>query len=729
MKLKMKMKIVNFFRINKKEENNITTSNLNNIIAEDDMRTKPNINKKLVITGLNLTNKKQKEKIIEIIKEIILFLIIFISAIEYKKSLRVPEQEEKDFDMDPVFFMGLIYDCFLSSFFITIALFLIEFKICKIYQLVLIIIIYLLYFITNRGENLDGHGTYNTIVFLIGIAIGQIVILIIFLFTLCYKKKKSIPFIIIAIIAISSYIIYKVKVENKVKCKGWEIGLNNTKLDNYNTKSSCNLIVPNHKCYLNLLGPLFDLSKGISCEKRKEEEETKLKSISTSKYITESTKRIGFPITTHRDNFNLNKQQNSQKLFNEIMKNLVDMDNKEQLKDLGEKEKPEVVLDYTKNKYGEIHININYDEELSKERKKLENNTYPLYENIIFLFFDAISRTHFSRIFKKSAEFIDKFFKYEGINNEKDPSQKYHGFQFFKQQSFKEFTLGNNIPMFYGRPYYFKKVESITKDFKEKGYITCNVNGICNKEAFYFDWRLKDDMERNFEEFDHEMFSLSCDPNIFDVEKPHSIALGESSVFRRCLYGKESVDYLFEYGIKFLEAYNKNRKYLRISIPNGHELTGQVSKYVDESLYEFLNYIFINNLLKNTTVILSADHGLNILVLYKLFHALDHEVELTNPFLIFIISDQKGKTYEEQYKNIHENQQKFVTTYDIYHSLRHIIYGYDIPINKKKIEEKEDIFNSKKHFLGTSLFNYIDPSERICKNYIDITQCICIDNK
>ena len=45
----MKMKIVNFFRINKKEENNITTSNLNNIIAEDDMRTKPNINKKLVI--------------------------------------------------------------------------------------------------------------------------------------------------------------------------------------------------------------------------------------------------------------------------------------------------------------------------------------------------------------------------------------------------------------------------------------------------------------------------------------------------------------------------------------------------------------------------------------------------------------------------------------------------------------------------------------------------------
>ena len=725
----MKMKIANFFgiRINKKEENNISISNVNNMIVEDNIVTKPNIKKKLV--GSSLTNEKKKEKIIMIIKEVILFLIILISAILYKISLRVPEQEEKDFDMDIVFFMGLLYDCILSSILVTIALFLIEFKICKIYQLILIITIYLLYFITNTGENLDSHGTYNTIVFLIGIIIGQIAILIIFLFILCYKKKKSIPFIIIAIIAILSFIIYKVKAENKVKCKGWEIGLNNTKLDNYNSQFSCHLIVPNHNCYLNLLGPLFDLSKGISCEKRKEEETKKLKSISTSKYITESTKRIGFPITTHRDNFNLNKQQSSQNLFNEIMKNLVDMDNKEQLKELGEKEKPEVVLDYTENKYGEIHININYDEELSKERKKLENNTYPLYENIIFLFFDAISRTHFTRIFKKSAEFIDKFFTYEGINNEKDPSQKYHGFQFFKQHSFKEFTLGNNIPMFYGRPYHFKKVESITKDFKEKGYITCNINGICNKEAFYFDWKLKDDMDRNFEEFDHEMFALNCDPNIFDVEKPHSITLGESSIFRRCLYGKESVDYLFEYGIKFLEVYNKNRKYLRISIPNGHELTGQVSKYIDESLYEFLNYIFINNLLKNTTVILSADHGLNILVLYKLFHAQDQEVELNNPFLIFIMSDRKGKTYEEQYQNMHENQQKFVTTYDIYHSLRHIIYGYDIPINKKKIEEKEDVFSSKKHFLGTSLFNYIDPSERHCKNYIDITECICTVNK
>ena len=225
------------------------------------------------------------------------------------------------------------------------------------------------------------------------------------------------------------------------------------------------------------------------------------------------------------------------------------------------------------------------------------------------------------------------------------------------------------------------------------------------------------------------MFSLNCDQNYFDVENPHSIGLGESSVFRRCLYGKENVEYLFDYGIKFLEAYKNNRKYVRIAIPNGHELSGQVSKYVDEPLYNFLNYLFVNDFLKNTSLILSADHGLNILVLYKLFQSQDQEIEVNNPVLIFILSDKQGKTYEEQYENINKNQQTFITTYDIYHSLKHILNGEDIDITKSNIEKNGEKFDKKKHFLGTSLFKYIDPSERFCFNYIDINDCICKLNK
>jgi hypothetical protein len=65
----------------------------------------------------------------------------------------------------------------------------------------------------------------------------------------------------------------------------------------------------------------------------------------------------------------------------------------------------------------------------------------------------------------------------------------------------------------------------------------------------------------------------------------------------------------------------------------------------------------------------------------------------------------------------------------VYHSLKHIIYGNDIPITIENIEKEGKIFDSSTDFLGTSLFNYINQSERYCANYIDIYDCICKFNK
>ena len=671
---------------------------------------------------------KQKKLLIILIKEFILFLLIIVSIIYYKKSLRVPKVEEKDAEMNPDFFMQLFYNCFKAAAFATIGISLIQFKICKKYLLFFFFVSYITFFITYRGISLEAHGTYNMIVFIFFMLIGQIVVLIIFLLKWMYKKNKLVVIGIIAAIIISSVVIYKLKVEDKIKCKDWELGLNNTKLDNNKFKYPCSIIIPNKRCNLNFLGPNFDLSKGKMCTQRKEGEKKLLLKKSNSSYINSNTKRIGFPITTHKENFKLMVQLESVNLYHEIMKNLIDMDNKEILKKLGEKEKPEIVLDYTKNEYGVVNINVNFDQELSTQRKNLEKESNPLYDNVIFIFLDGISRNHFTRVYKKTAEFVKKFMPYEGTNNGKEPSQKYHGFEFFKQHSFKDFTLGNFIPMFYGLPYYWQKIESIIGEFKNKGFVTGSSNSICDKEGFYFNWQLKEGMQRTFVEFDHEMFGINCDPNIFDPANPFNLLKGESSVFRRCLYGKENVEYSFEYGRKFLEAYSNNRKFLRICITDGHELTGQVSKYVDEPLADFLNYIYDNNYLKKTTLILASDHGLNILVLYKLLQSMDQDIEMENPLLFFILSDKEGKSYEEQYENLRINQQNFITTYDVYHTLKYILYQKDEPLTIKGIKSKGGIFDPKLHFLGTSLFHHIDPYERICSNYIDIHKCICKPN-
>ena len=61
----------------------------------------------------NETPKKRKcEIIIMILKELVLFLLIIISAIKYNQSLETSQIEEKDFEPAPSFFMGIIYSVF-----------------------------------------------------------------------------------------------------------------------------------------------------------------------------------------------------------------------------------------------------------------------------------------------------------------------------------------------------------------------------------------------------------------------------------------------------------------------------------------------------------------------------------------------------------------------------------------------------------------------------------------
>ena len=138
--------------------------------------------------------------------------------------------------------MELFYDCIKSSFYIILALFLIEFKICKVYQLSIIIIVYILFFITNRGQNIDGHGTLNTIVFIVTVFLGQIFILLLFCLRYLYNKNRIIVISLLVTIFISSIIIYKEKIEDKIKCKDWDIGFNDTKLDNNKEIFPCEII-------------------------------------------------------------------------------------------------------------------------------------------------------------------------------------------------------------------------------------------------------------------------------------------------------------------------------------------------------------------------------------------------------------------------------------------------------------------------------------------------------
>ena len=92
------------------------------------------------------------------------------------------------------------------------------------------------------------------------------------------------------------------------------------------------------------------------------------------------------------------------------------------------------------------------------------------------------------------------------------------------------------------------------------------------------------------------------------------------------------------------------------------------------------------------------------------------------PMLYLIINDRKNISYEEQYFRIQENQQTFITAYDIYNTINHLLYGDRYEYIKNLTEENP----TPKSSLGNSLFDKIDRKSRNPKNYESMTRYVCI---
>lgn len=370
------------------------------------------------------------------------------------------------------------------------------------------------------------------------------------------------------------------------------------------------------------------------------------------------------------------------------------MNNESLVRQIYKKNMPELIVDYTHNPYGEIIINLNFNKTLSEERKLLERNSLPYAKNIIVLYIDSVSRAYSVRQLKKTLKFFEKFISYKGGHNKKYSSQNFHNFQFFKCHTFQGYTMDNYPPIFYGDKAGIN-ITRITKYFKENGYVTSYSNEMCFRDISITRHNMTYD-----EVGDHEL--ILCDPN-----RKHANAL-----VKRCLYNKLTTAHLYEYGNQFWRKYNLNRKLLILASNDGHEGTLEILKYLDDTVYNFLNGLFNDNLLIDTTIFLLSDHGTAMPSPYYITNFFQYEQKL--PMLYIIVNDRKNISYSGQYNNIYKNQQKLITGYDIYNTFSHLLFGdkYELIPNKTINQD------SPKSQYGISLFNEINSKDRYPSKYI-----------
>jgi hypothetical protein len=342
---------------------------------------------------------------------------------------------------------------------------------------------------------------------------------------------------------------------------------------------------------------------------------------------------------------------------------------------------------------------------LSDERKLSEKNAKPYSNNVLFLYVDSVSRSNALRKLKKTLSFFEKFMPYEGYAHEKYPNEKFHSFQFFKYQSFRGYTGNNYQYLFFGRQKTNKLKKPLTKYFKDNGYLTSLAFDYCKKGPT----RLYHKFSK--EEFYDFLFPI-CDPN-----NEHF-----SSTTIRCLYGKQNSQIMYDYTEQFWRKYQNNRKFSMVISLYGHEGTTNVVKYIDDVIYNFLNNLFNDNLLKDTSVFLVSDHGVGMPSVYYIFDF--YPIELHLPMLFILVNDRKNVNYEKQYYYMHENQQNYITHFDTYNTIGNILYGDKY--NKIKIKTKQR--DTMKTHMGASLFSKItDVKNRTPNKYIlyNIDESIC----
>ena len=535
-----------------------------------------------------------------------------------------------------------------------------------------------------------------------------------------YSEKKIninsiLNIVILLIIIILMHVLLKIKKVEILKCDNWEIGLNNTKINNDKLKYTCQIKKPEGYCYMDYLKGYFELTNinNRNCSLRNGEEEKKnfMKNLNKNKNIDKSTKIFGFPYTNINKKFSLKNQKDIESFGLLVNNDIFDLNKQKTYQNL----LPETILDFSEKnayngKYGELQINLKYNKNLSKNRKSLENSN-SLYDNILLIYIDATSRAHFQRSFPKLSNFIQNFMKYDSSSKE-----NFKSFQFMKYHSFGPYTKINILPMFYGSSMKSGKGIHNVKYFKENGFITGHVLDMCSKEQYDIFYNETEQIE--YEEWDHENVAYLCDGNYFEINEPYEVFRGPYSRFQRCLYGHPVSYYMIEYTKQFWENYINNKKYFRIAFNYGHEKTGAVVSYLDEPLYEMIFDFYSKGYLDNTALFIVSDHGNQNFGIFDVIN--NSEFELEKKFGIFFLllyQDNNKKFNNKIEENLFNNQQIMLTPYDIHDTMIHILYWNK---NDEKIKNFYS-FNNK----GNSIFNYIDPKERNCKKYDDMEDNFC----
>ena len=630
------------------------------------------------------------------------YIIYIITFIIYKQSLLSCESHLSMNDCVDKYDIKVIIQCFIkcvsAGFILSVNISFIFYRFLPTAHVFGFIAFLFALLVIDMGNDLYSHGLINYIILLCSLIYGFLfyILLKVMMESVVYRKLKTF-FLMLGILLliigffISIYFLI-------TSCRYWDKGFAKNKINNNLNEYSCKIMKPD-TCYMDFFGGLFDFSKiaKYTCDKNNNPLFRDVLDNYVLYYDNEFPENISvlnYPKTNTMDLYSNQDISFDKKVMNKI--------NGSWDKDLQNSE-VFLVKDKNTNK-ANIEMNIQKNITLESERRQL-TKIYSKIRNIIVIYFDSLSRAHFHRKFSDFGGFLSDL---SDISN-----GYYESFEFLKYHTFG--NQGQNptlLSMFLGKDYLsFEKPIHIISHLKKNGYITAQSANICSQN-------LNKNINSNIlnDKFDYENIAMFCDPLYNSVNNKNYNTKGINSAFKRCLYGKNTYEYVFNYGKLFWDTYPNNNKFLLLGFFDSSEKSGEVVKYMDTSLSDFLlDLINQGKFHKTALLILSSSGELKFGIYDKLNSEYYYERNLASFFVIL----HKVGLEKELIDKIKINQQSFVTAYDIYDTILSI--GYDCYDEEcwKKIKNK-----SRK---GQSVFSVMNNSERNCQSYREINdnECYC----
>ena len=600
----------------------------------------------------NITKNYQKAfKIIKrekfetlVAKYVPILYLMFISFYLYKKSLKGCELEEsvclEAENIQKFYKYG--YKLFLCSLIVGFILLLIFYNLISIFVQIPFISVYAYYFYTYQGVDLRNHGIYNSILLTIVSFFVFLGYLYIFKLLKFLYKHRIKNFVLLLLSLISPLlVIYFFYIQ--IECNNFYRGLNGLEISQNENEDGCYFPKPKF-CTIKIFDNLFDLSKIVYLIKKGIPPIPYLSNYFYNKDLycinKDNSKEIFYEYANRKkrlDKFGLNLSYPDTSIFDfkkhakvgtfhyKVFNRIYDYDKRikkyNNTLDRKKRANPEIVVHFNnETDKGTLTMELRQDKKMIYKRRKLAAKFKVRYDNILFIFIDAVSKNHFRRKFPLTSSLLSKYLITDINDDEKNNLNNISAYQFLKYNNFRPSTQVNVLPMFYGESMKSQKGTSLIKYFKEKGYIT-----------------------GGSESFDHENFAMFCDPNYNPPNNRVALFKGLFSMMRRCLYGKDTFDWVFDFGYKFLEKYKNERKFLRLGFIDGHEGTMEAVKYLDESLYNFLDFYIKYYFTNSTAIFIASDHGENMVSIHHLLNSDEFLYERTLGTLFILLP----KKYEK----------------------------------------------------------------------------------